>query len=94
MVYLPFRAPADINIQSDSNGYFVPRFYVPRNRTGNIQYIIARRRAATGVPAWLPVSIFYWNIYRNIPRRAAGRDRAVVARTAAPIRGCILGGGV
>lgn len=60
-VYLPFRAPAGINIQGGSNGYFVPRFYVPRNRTGNIQYIIARRRAATEGVACL--SQYFIEIY-------------------------------
>jgi len=48
-----------------SSGYFVPRFYISRNpETGNIQYIIARRRAAARRAAavegvCLPVSIFY-----------------------------------
>lgn len=78
-----FRAPADINIQGGSNGYFVPRFYVPRNRTGNIQYIIARRRAATGVPACLSqyfieiyIAIYHSEWRSRQGRRGAARRRA------------------
>lgn len=58
-------------------------------RRGNIQYIIARRRAATGEGACL--SQYFIEIYIAIYH---GERRSRQGRRGAPIRGCILGGGV
>lgn len=61
-----FLHTSDINIQNRHNGYFVPRFYIPQNPTGEYSIYYCQ---ALCLRHWLPVSIFYWNTYRNIAER-------------------------